>query len=83
MIDTGLNLTSEAEALVKALIAVMGLVFVLMTAARTRAVVPTVGAIVFAGLVGWAVANTDFIEQKVDEDIRGALGVPTAVVADA
>ena len=81
MIDTGLRLTNDVEALVKAAIVVMGLLFVLMTGLRTRSVVPTMGALLFAGLLGWGVWNTDFIQQKVDEDIRGSLGVePVAVV---
>jgi hypothetical protein len=87
VIDTGLRLTQDVEALVKAAIVVMGFLFVLMTGLRTRSVVPTIGALLFAGLLGWGVWNTDFIQQKVDEDIRGALTTePTAissVVADA
>jgi hypothetical protein len=73
VIDTGLRLTNDVETLVKAAIVVMGFVFVLMTGLRTRSVVPTIGALLFAGLLGWGVWNTDFIQQKVDEDIRGAL----------
>jgi hypothetical protein len=87
VIDKGLRLTQDVEALVKAAIVVMGFLFVLMTGLRTRSVVPTIGALLFAGLLGWGVWNTDFIQQKVDEDIRGALTTePTAissVVADA
>jgi hypothetical protein len=84
VIDTGLRLTHDVEALVKAAIVVMGLLFVLMTGLRTRSVVPTIGALLFAGLLGWGVWNTDFIQQKVDEDIRGSLGVePVATVSVA
>jgi hypothetical protein len=87
VIDTGLRLTHDVEALVKAAIVVMGFMFVLMTGLRTRSVVPTIGALLFAGLLGWGVWNTDFIQDKVDEDIRGSLGTgPVAglsVAADA
>ena len=84
MIDTGLRLTNDVEALVKAAIVVMGFLFVLMTGLRTRSVVPTIGALLFAGLLGWGVWNTDFIQQKVDEDIRGSLGLePVAMVSEA
>ena len=83
MIDIGLRLTNDVEALVKAAIVVMGLLFVLMTGLRTRSVVPTIGALLFAGLLGWGVWNTDFIQQKVDEDIRGSLGTEPVAMESA
>jgi hypothetical protein len=62
----------------------MRFLFVPMTGLRPRSVVPTIGALLFAGLLGWGVWNTDFIQQKVDEDIRGSLGVePVATVSVA
>lgn len=78
MIQTLNNLIAQAEVLVTAVIAVMALVFVAVTWARTRSAVPTVGALLLGAVVVWGVHNVAFLEQQVDTDIRdaqvGALG---------
>jgi hypothetical protein len=84
VIELGIDLTNRTETLIRGVIVLMGLVFILLTAARTRAIVPTVGAILFAAFVGWAVWNTDVFQDKIDDDIRnGAWGPPATVTADA
>ena len=84
MIDLGIDLTNRAEFLIKLVIGLMGFVFILLTAARTRAIVPTVGALLFAMFVGWAVWNADVFQDKIDEDFRnGAWGTPVTALADA
>jgi hypothetical protein len=40
--------------------------------ARTKSAVPTVGAVVLGAVVVWGVSNIDFVQQKVDQDIRDA-----------
>lgn len=44
---------------------------VIATYARTKAIVPTVGALVFGFVVIWAVHNTGWFENKVGQEFNG------------
>lgn len=72
MIDTLNNLIAQAEVLVVAAISLMAIAFVAVVWARTKSAVPTVGAVVLGAVVVWGVSNIDFVQQKVDQDIRDA-----------
>ncbi|HEX8802667.1 MAG TPA: hypothetical protein VF743_00700 [Acidimicrobiales bacterium] len=78
MIDLLHNLINEALDLVTAGVVLMAIVMVVATWARTRAFVPTIGAIVFGAFVIWAVNNVDFIEEQIGEDIVEESGLPAA-----
>ena len=72
MIQTLNNLIAQAQVLVVAGIGLMAIVFVGVVWARTKSAVPTVGAVVLGAVVVWGVSNIDFVQQKVDQDIRDA-----------
>jgi hypothetical protein len=72
VIDTLNNLIAQAEVLVVAAIGLMAIAFVGVVWARTKSAVPTVGAVVLGAVVVWGVSNIDFVQQKVDQDIRDA-----------
>jgi len=78
VIDLLHNLINEALDLVTAGVVLMAIVMVVATWARTRAFVPTIGAIVFGAFVIWAVNNVDFIEEQIGEDIVEESGLPAA-----
>ena len=72
MIQTLNNLIAQAEVLVVAAIGLMAIAFVGVVWARTKSAVPTVGAVVLGAVVVWGVSNINFVQQKVDQDIRDA-----------
>ena len=61
---------AKVEALVQAFVALMALIMVVVVWARTKAFVPTIGAVLFGALVTWAVHNGDFLERKVGEEFE-------------
>ncbi|HEY3140221.1 MAG TPA: hypothetical protein VGJ86_03785 [Acidimicrobiales bacterium] len=69
MIDLLTNLINRAETVVVAFVALMAMAMVVVTWARTRAFVATLGAVLFAVFVTWAVRNVDLLEEQVNEDI--------------
>jgi hypothetical protein len=72
VIQTLNNLIAQAQVLVVAGIGLMAIVFVGVVWARTKSAVPTVGAVVLGAVVVWGVSNINFVQQKVDQDIRDA-----------
>lgn len=64
---------AKIESLVQAAVALMALIMVVVVWARTKAFVPTLGALLFGALVTWAVHNTAFLQQKVDEEFQSSL----------
>jgi hypothetical protein len=60
----------KIEALVQAGVALMALVMVVVVWARTKAFVPTIGAVLFGAIVTWGVHNVDFLQQKVNEEFQ-------------
>ena len=78
MIDLLHNLIGEAQDLVTAAVVLVAIVMVVSTWARTRAFVPTIGALLFGALVVWGVRNIDFFEERIGEDIVEESGAPAA-----
>jgi hypothetical protein len=76
VIDLFHNLIDEAMDLVTAAVVLMAIVMVVSTWARTRAFVPTIGAMLFGALVIWGVRNVDFLEEQIGEDIVDESGAP-------
>ena len=66
---------TQIQAVVQAGVVLLGIAVVIATYARTRAIVPTLGAIVFAGIVIWSVNNTAWFEEKIGEEFER--GLPT------
>lgn len=55
---------------IKAAIAAAASVYVAAVWWKTKALVPTVTAVVMAGVVVWATANVDFLEARVEQDTQ-------------
>ena len=60
----------RVEALVQAAVALMALIMIVVVWARTKAFVPTIGAVLFGAVVIWAVHNVDFLQQKVNDEFH-------------
>ena len=74
----------KVEALVQAGVALMALVMVVVVWARTKAFVPTIGAVLFGAIVTWGVHNVDFLQQKVNDEFQQqGLQLNPAAVADS
>lgn len=69
---------AEVQALVQSGVGLMALVMVGVVWAKTKAFVPTMGALLFGAIVIWGVHNTDFLQRKVGEDLQQGLGRPVA-----
>lgn len=69
---------AQIQLVVEAAVVLLGVGVVIATYARTRAIVPTIGAIVFAGVVVWSVHNTAWFSDKVGEEFERGLVVPVA-----
>lgn len=52
---------------------------VIATYAKTKAIVPTLGALVFGFVVIWAVHNTGWFETRIGQEFNGL--APTLVLA--
>ena len=70
---------TKIESLVQAGVGLMALVMIAVVWARTKAFVPTLGAVLFGAIVTWAVNNSSFLEQKVDEEFSLPAIVVTTV----
>lgn len=69
----------KIQALVQAGVALMALVMTVVVWARTKAFVPTIGAVLFGAVVTWSVHNVDFLQQKVNDEFQSQ-SVPTIVI---
>jgi phosphotransferase system glucose/maltose/N-acetylglucosamine-specific IIC component len=78
VIDLFNNLIAEAQDLVTAAVVLIAIAIIVSTWAKTRAFVPTLGAIIFGALVVWAVRNVDFLQDQIGEDIVEESGLPAA-----
>ena len=67
---------NQAQIVVQAGVVLLGIVVVVATYARSKAIVPTLGALLFAGVVIWAVNNTGWFEEKIGEEFN-SLGNPS------
>lgn len=82
LIETGMNLTSQAETLIKAVFVVVIIAGILVIGMRTKW---AAGAMVVAILVGggviWGISNIKSISDKVGQDLGSATSVQVGVVA--
>jgi hypothetical protein len=69
VIDLVSNLIERAQSVVVAFVALMAIAMVVATWVRSRAFVPTLGAVLFGMFVTWAVHNVDFVERQIGEDM--------------
>lgn len=74
---------SKVQVLVQAGVALMALVMIVVVWAKSKAFVPTLGAVLFGALVVWAVNNAEFLEQKVGEEFQTGAGGAEAITGDA
>lgn len=66
---------AKVESLVQAAVALMALIMVVVVWVRTKAFVPTIGALLFGAVMTWAINNVDFLEQKVSEEFETGTAV--------
>ena len=71
------------QLLVQAAVVLMATVMVIGVWARTKAIVPTAGAIVFGALVVWAVHNVAFLQGKIGEEFESSSQAITAPVLES
>ena len=71
---------ARVESLVQAAVALMALIMVIVVWVRTKAFVPTIGALLFGALMTWAINNVAFLEQKVGEEFDARGGAPVILV---
>ncbi len=71
MIDMLAGKITEVQALVQAAIVVMALIMVIAVWAKSKSLVPTLGAVVFGAAVIWGTNNVEFLEQKIGEEFQG------------
>lgn len=79
MFDWATTKIGEAETVVIAFAALMAIIFILSIAWRTRSLVPIIVGAFTAGLVLFAVNNTDWFKTKIEEET--SLG-PVVTVVD-
>lgn len=79
MIDWANGKIGEVEALVTAFAALMAIIFILSIAWRTRSLVPILVGAFTAGLVLFAVNNTDWFKRKIEQETSRA---PVVTVVD-
>jgi CHASE2 domain-containing sensor protein len=72
---------TELQELIQLGAIVIGMVMIVITWWRTKALVPTLTIMVVAGAVIWAVANIEWFEKKVGEETQG-LGPRIEVTSD-
>ncbi|MGH9214303.1 MAG: hypothetical protein ACRD2C_27090 [Acidimicrobiales bacterium] len=63
------GMMNDAKVLILGAIILMAMAFVIMTWARTRSLVPTLGALLLGVVVIAGVASYDTIRTEVEEDI--------------
>ena len=61
---------AKVEGLVQAGVALLALIMVVAVWVRSKAFVPTLGAVLFGAVVTWAVHNVDFLQTKVNEEFQ-------------
>lgn len=79
MIDWIADKLADIQQLILAAGVVLAIVYVLMTWWRTKALVPTLVALLLAGIVLWAVSNLDWFKRKVGEETRGLPAAPAVL----
>lgn len=80
MLDWAMAEIHQAQVLVQAAVALIGLVIVAHTYVKTKAVVPTVGALLFLFFVMWALRNASWFDQKINDEFNRSSMPATALV---
>ena len=80
MIDWIADKLADIQQLILTAGVVLAILYVLMTWWRTKALVPTLVALLLAGIVLWAVSNIDWFKRKVGEETRSLPAPPAAAV---
>lgn len=60
---------NDGKQIMIGVVVLMAIAMVIMTANRTKAVVPVIGAILFGALMIWGVSNYDVLMNTVDQDV--------------
>lgn len=68
---------AKVQSLVQAGVALLALIMVVAVWVRSKAFVPTLGALLFGAVVTWAVHHVDFLQTKVDQEFQS---LPVIVV---
>lgn len=68
MIEFLSGMISDVETVIIAAIGAAAAAYVASVWWRTKALVPTLTAIVMAGVVVWAAGNVEFLEQQIEAD---------------
>ena len=68
MIDFLTQMIDQFGTVIRAAIAVAASVYVAAIWWKTKALVPTITAVVMAGVVVWATANVAFLQDQVQQD---------------
>jgi hypothetical protein len=69
MVDVINDLLRDGKTILIAALGVMVIWFIIWTLQRTRALVPTLGAVILGAAVLWAAANIPTVQREIDEDI--------------
>ncbi|HEY2997872.1 MAG TPA: hypothetical protein VGJ43_04805 [Acidimicrobiales bacterium] len=76
------GLMNDAKILIIGALVIMALAFVIMTWARTRSLVPTLGAVILGGLILAAVSSYAVIKEGATKDINRYNTTTNATVDD-
>ena len=68
MTDFLTQMIDDVSTVITAAIAAAASIYVAAVWWRTKALVPTITAVVMAGVVVWATANVGFLEDRVEQD---------------
>ena len=74
MIQFLTTMIGEARTVIIAAIGAAASMYVAAVWWRTKALVPTMTAIVMAGVVVWAVGNVDVLEEQIEADSSNWIG---------
>lgn len=68
---------AKIQGLVQAGVGLLALIMVVAVWVRSKAFVPTLGAVLFGAVVTWAVHNVDFLQSKVNDEFQS---MPAVVI---
>jgi hypothetical protein len=70
MIEWASGKLAEFEQLAQLGVSAMAVVMVISVWAKTKAFVPTIGALLFGAILTWGVHNSDILQDKVDQEFQ-------------
>jgi hypothetical protein len=76
------GMMGDAKSLLLGALVLMAIAFVIMTWARTRSLVPTIGAVLLGAFIVALVSNYTIISDQVDEDINRYTTTDNAPIAE-